>query len=71
MFTSISPIVFRTVKIYGLSSIAYETLISVLSEMGIDLVTLSYTLAVEGLFLLLKSSQIEVPLWVEALQDLF
>lgn len=70
MLRQFSPILFKVIKVYGVSTILYESLVGMLQAMEIDPVTLTYSLAVEGLFILLKTAQIEVPAWVEALQDI-
>ena len=70
MFRLASPILFKAIKVYGVGSILYESLIGVLQAMEVDSVALSYALAVEGIFFLMKSAQIEVPVWIEAIQDL-
>ncbi len=70
MFSQVSPFLFKAIKIYGVSSILLDTLYGVLQSLEIDAATLTYTLAFESLFLLLKSAQIEVPAWAEALQDI-
>ncbi|MBT8263850.1 MAG: hypothetical protein KJN75_00795 [Muriicola sp.] len=43
---------------------------SMFGSMETDPTTMAYTFGIEGLFILLKSSQIEIPLWVEVAQDL-
>jgi hypothetical protein len=70
MFRLASPILFKALKVYGLGSILYDSLIGVLQVVEIDSVALTYSLAVEGMFFLMKSAHIEVPVWVEAIQDL-
>ena len=71
MFSQVSPILFKAIKIFGVSSILLDSLHGALQSLEVDAITLTYTLAFESLFLLLKSAQIEVPAWAEALQDLF
>jgi len=70
MLSQVSPILFKVIKVYGVTSILYDSLVGMLQAMEIDSVTLTYSLAVEGLFILLKTAQIEVPAWVEAIQDI-
>lgn len=70
MFGKLSLIVFKSIKIYSVGYIFYDTLIGAFTEMGIDVTTLTYTIAIEMFFIFLKSSQIEVPLWMEAAQDI-
>ena len=70
MLSQVSPILFKVIKVYGVTSILYDSLVGMLQAMEIDSVTLTYSLAVEGLFILLKTAQIEVPAWVEAVQDI-
>jgi hypothetical protein len=71
MLTQASPILFKAIKVYGLGTIFFESIFSVFNTMEIDLATLTYTLAIEGVFMLLKTLHVQVPMWVEALQDLF
>jgi hypothetical protein len=71
MLTQASPILFKAIKVDGLGTIFFESIFSVFNTMEIDLATLTYTLAIEGVFMLLKTLHVQVPMWVEALQDLF
>jgi len=71
MFSKVSHILFPAIKIYGLSVSFQEALFSLITTMQVDVVALTYTVAVEGLFIFLKSSQFEVPEWLEAMEDLF
>ena len=66
-----SHILLPTIKIYGLSTNLYEPLVALLADAQVDLLTLTYTLAIEGFFIFMKSAHIEVPTWAEILQDLF
>ena len=66
-----SHILLPAIKIYGLSANLYEPLISLFADTQVDLLTLAYTITIEGLFIFAKSAHIEVPTWAEILQDLF
>ncbi|MGB5315079.1 MAG: hypothetical protein WBN56_03700 [Robiginitalea sp.] len=66
-----SHILLPAIKIYGLSANLYEPLIALFADTQVDLLTLVYTLSIEGLFVFVKSAQIEVPTWAEILQDIF
>lgn len=66
-----SHILLPAIKIYGLSANLYEPLIAMFSDVQVDMLTLVYTLSIEGLVMFVKSAQIEVPTWAEILQDLF
>jgi len=59
----------KAIKVFGITSAVYDIYFSLFDVMGINLTLLTYTLMVEALFLYLKSSQIEVPVWLEALGD--
>lgn len=69
MFHHASPILFKVIKVYGVSTILYDSLCGMLQTVEVDSVTLSYSLAVEGLFFLMKAAQVEIPAWIEAVQD--
>ena len=71
MFSKVGHILFPVIKIYGLSVNFQEALLSFITTMQVDTVALTYTVAVEGLFIFLKSSQFEVPGWLEAMEDIF
>ncbi|WP_445382067.1 hypothetical protein [Robiginitalea sp. IMCC43444] len=70
MSANLSLILFKAIKVYSLGFIFYDLLLSTFMTMEIDMVTLVYTLSIEGFFVLLKAVQIEIPLWIEAIQDL-
>ncbi|WP_445384917.1 hypothetical protein ACT6NV_13240 [Robiginitalea sp. IMCC44478] len=70
MSANLSLILFKVIKVYSLGFIFYDLLLSTFMAMEIDMVTLVYTLSIEGFFVLLKAVQIEIPLWIEAIQDL-
>ena len=70
MSANLSLILFKVIKVYSLGFIFYDLLLSTFMSMEIDMVTLVYTLSIEGFFVLLKAIQIEIPLWIEAIQDL-
>ncbi|NNE03779.1 MAG: hypothetical protein HKN52_11525 [Eudoraea sp.] len=70
MFSKLGLNVFKLIKIYGASCIFFDMYMSMFGSMETDPTTMAYTFGIEGLFILLKSSQIEIPLWVEVAQDL-
>lgn len=70
MFSNLSFIIFKSIKIYGICSIVYDPFISLMNSIDVDYITLSYALAIESVFLLLKYSNINVPIWIEAIEDL-
>ncbi|MGB5665886.1 MAG: hypothetical protein WBM53_03475 [Maribacter sp.] len=63
-------IITKAIKMIGITSAIYDIYFSLFNEMGINLTLLVYTLTVETLFVYLKSAQIEVPILLEALEDL-
>jgi len=69
MLTKLSLIFFKVIKVYGVSSMFYDTFISMLNAMEIDLNVLFYFIAIEGVFVLLKSAHIKIPVWVEAVES--
>ncbi|MDM9630275.1 hypothetical protein [Robiginitalea aurantiaca] len=71
MFNKVSHILFPAIKIYGLSANLHEALFSLITTMEINAVALTYTIAVEGLFIFLKTSNFDVPEWMEAMEELF
>lgn len=71
MFSKVSHILFPAIKIYGLSISFHEALINLITNMEINAVALTYTVAVEGLFIFLKTSDFEVPEWLEAMEEIF
>lgn len=66
-----SHIILPALKVYGLGMNVYEPLLGLLSDMQLDHLELTYTLAFEGFFIFMKQAHIEVPAWAEAIQDLF
>jgi hypothetical protein len=70
MLTKLSLIFFKVIKAYGVSSMFYDTFISIFNAMEIDLSVLFYFIAIEGIFVFLKSIQIKIPVWVEAIEGL-
>lgn len=71
MLNKVSHILFPAIKIYGLSVSLNETLINLITTMEINAVALTYTVAVEGLFIFLKTSDFDVPEWLEAMEEIF
>jgi hypothetical protein len=70
MLTNLSLIFFKVIKAYGVSSMFYDTFISMFNAIEIDLSILLYFIAIEGVFILLKSADIKIPVWVEAVEGL-
>ena len=62
-------IITKAIKVFGITSAVYDVYFSLFNTMGINLTLLFYTLAIETLFIYLKSSSIEIPLWLEAMED--
>lgn len=62
-------IITKAIKVFGITSVVYDIYFSLFNEIGINLTLFIYTLLIESLFLYLKSSQIEFPIWLEALED--
>jgi len=71
MFSNLSFILFKSIKIYGICSIVYDPFISMMNSLDVDFITLSYALAIESVFLLLKCSNINFPDWIEVIEDLY
>jgi hypothetical protein len=71
MLNKVSHILFPAIKIYGLSSNLHEALFNLITTMEINTVALTYTVAVEGLFIFLKTSDFDVPEWLEAMEEIF
>jgi hypothetical protein len=71
MLSKLSLNVFKIIKIYGISCILFDMYINLFSTMELDMTTMVYTFGIEGLFIFLKSSQIEIPMWAQVVQDLF
>ncbi len=69
MFSKVGLIFFKAIKIYGISCIFFETYMNMFSSMEVDFSTLAYTFGIEGFFIFMKSAQVEIPMWVEAIQD--
>jgi len=70
MLTKLSLTFFKVIKAYSVGSMFYDTFISMFSAMEIDISVLFYFIAVEGVFVFLKSTHIEIPEWVEAIEGL-
>ena len=70
MFSNLSFIFFKSIKAYGLCSIVYDPFINMINPLDVDLITLSTALAIESIFLFLKYSDVNVPAWIEAVEDL-
>lgn len=71
MLSKTIHILFPVIKVFGLSANFYEAFFNVFTTMEIDVVSLTYTAAIEGLFIFLKSSHFEVPQWLEVAEELF
>jgi hypothetical protein len=59
----------KAIKVFGFTSALYDVYFSLFNTMGINFTLLFYTLAIETLFIYLKSSSIQVPIWLEAMED--
>jgi hypothetical protein len=59
----------KAIKLFGITSAAYDIYTSLFGAMEVNLSLLVYTLAIETLFIYLKYTPIKVPVWVEALED--
>ena len=70
MLGKLTIIVFKAIKAYGISSILYDPLVSLITAFQIDLITLFSALTIELMFFLLKYSKVEFPQWIEAFEDL-
>mgnify|MGYP000013150578 CR=1 FL=1 len=63
-------IITKAIKVLGISSAVYDVYFSLFGTMGINLSLLFYTLAIESLFIYMKSTPIKIPIWLEAIEDL-
>ena len=70
MLSKLTFIVFKSIKAYGISSIFYDPIVNMINSLQVDMITLFSALAIESIFLLLKYSKVNVPEWVEAVEDL-
>lgn len=70
MFSNLSFIILKSIKAYGLCSIVYEPFISMMNSLDVDFITLTYALGIESIFFLLKYSNIDIPVWIEVIEDL-
>lgn len=59
----------KIIKVLGVTSAAYDIYFSLFGVPEINLTLLTYTLAIETLFVYLKSTPYNVPLWLEAMED--
>jgi hypothetical protein len=62
-------IVTKAIKVFGITSALYDIYTSLFSTMEINLSLLFYTLAIETLFIYLKTSPIKIPSWLEVIED--
>ncbi len=62
-------IITKAIKVFGITSAVYDVYFSLFNEMEVNLTLLTYTLAIETLFVYLKSSHFEIPIWLEAMED--
>ena len=60
----------KIVKVFGVTSAVYDIYFSLFGVPEINLTLLTSTLAIEILFVYLKSMHFNVPVWVEVLEDL-
>jgi len=63
-------IITKAIKVFGITSAVYDVYTSLFSNMEINLSLLFYTLAIETFFIYMKSSPIEIPSWLETMEDL-
>jgi hypothetical protein len=59
----------KAIKVFGVTSVMYDLYASLFGAMGINFTLLIYTLAIETLFVYLKSTHYEIPIWLEAMED--
>ena len=69
MFNLSILIITKAIKVFGITSAVSDIYYSLFDAMGINLTLLIYTLAIEGLFVYLKSSRFNIPVWLEAMED--
>jgi hypothetical protein len=62
-------IITKAIKVFGITSAVYDVYFSLFNATEINISLLFYTLAIETLFIYLKSSPIEIPTWLEAMED--
>ena len=70
MFNLSIIIITKAIKVFGITSAISDVYFSLFDEMGINLTLLIYTLAIEGLFIYLKTTKFKLPVWVEVAEDL-
>jgi hypothetical protein len=70
MLSKLTFMIFKSIKAYGVSSILYDPLVSLINSLQIDTITLFSALTIELTFLLLKYSNVDVPEWIGAVEDL-
>jgi len=70
MFNLAIIIITKGIKTFGIISALSDIYLSLFNEIGINFTLLAYTIAIEGLFIYLKSSRIKLPVWVELAEDL-
>ena len=70
MFNLAIIIITKAIKVFGITSAVSDIYFSLFDAMGINLTLLFYTLAIEGLFIYLKTSRFKLPVWVEVVEDL-
>jgi len=69
MFQLSILIITKAIKVFGITSAVYDLYFSLFNTMGINHTLLFYTLAIETLFIYLKTTPIKIPVWVEAMED--
>jgi len=69
MFHLLILILPKAIKVFGITSTVYDLYASLFGTMEINLNLLFYTLAIETLFVYLKSTPIKIPVWVEVVED--
>ena len=70
MFQLSILIIAKAIKVFGITSAAYDVYFSLFNAMGINISLLFYTLAIEALIIYLKTTPLKVPMWLEAIEDI-
>ena len=69
MFNFAILIFTKAIKMFGISAAVYDIYFSLFSAMEINFTLLIYTLVIESFFVYMKNTHIEIPLWLEAIED--
>ena len=62
-------IITKAIKVFGITSAVYDVYSSLFNAIEINLSLLFYTLAIETLFIYLRTTPIKIPSWLEAMED--